>query len=57
MNAPLKSFDDLRGLKLSASSRMQSKTLTALGAAPISIPYTDVYLALQRKTIDGAIIG
>ena len=57
LNAPLKSFDDLRGLKLSASSRMQSQTLAALGAAPISIPYTDVYLALQRKTIDGAIIG
>jgi TRAP-type C4-dicarboxylate transport system substrate-binding protein len=57
LSAPLKDFDDLRGLKLSAAGHMQSQTLTALGIAPISIPYTDTYLALQRKTIDGAIIG
>src|SRR5579875_1969841 len=57
LSAPLKSFDDLGGLKLIVAGQMQSKTITALGGAPISIPLTDEYQAVQRKTVDGAVIG
>jgi TRAP-type transport system periplasmic protein len=57
MNAPLRSFDDLSGLKLIVAGQMQSQTLKALGAAPVSIPLTDEYQAVQRKTVDGVIIG
>lgn len=57
INAPLKSFNDLSGLKLIVAGQMQSKTLTALGAAPISIPLTDEYQAVQRHTADGVVIG
>jgi TRAP-type C4-dicarboxylate transport system substrate-binding protein len=57
INAPLKTFNDLGGLKLIVAGQMQSKTITALGGAPISIPLTDEYAAVQRKTVDGAIIG
>ena len=57
LSAPLKSMDDLGGLKLIVAGQMQSKTISALGGAPISIPLTDEYAAVQRKTVDGAIIG
>jgi TRAP-type C4-dicarboxylate transport system substrate-binding protein len=57
LSAPLKSFDDLGGLKLIVAGQMQSKTISALGGAPVSIPLTDEYAAVQRKTVDGAIIG
>jgi len=57
LSTPLKSFDDLGGLKLIVAGQMQSKTIAALGGAPVSIPLTDEYAAVQRKTVDGAIIG
>lgn len=57
LSAPLKTFNDLGGLKLIVAGQMQSKTITALGGAPISIPLTDEYQAVQRKTVDGAVIG
>jgi TRAP-type C4-dicarboxylate transport system substrate-binding protein len=57
LGAPLKSMDDLGGLKLIVAGQMQSKTIAALGGAPVSIPLTDEYQAVQRKTVDGVIIG
>jgi TRAP-type C4-dicarboxylate transport system substrate-binding protein len=57
LNAPLKTMDDLGGLKLIVAGQMQSKTISALGGSPISIPLTDEYQAVQRKTADGVIIG
>ena len=57
MRAPLKTFQDLDGLKLIVAGRMQSQTIAALGGAPISIPLTDVYQAVQRNTVDGVVIG
>jgi TRAP-type transport system periplasmic protein len=57
LRAPIKNFDDLNGLKLIVAGQMQSKTLTALGGAPISIPLTDEYQAVQRHTVDGVVIG
>lgn len=57
LSAPLKSMDDLGGLKLIVAGQMQSKTIAALGGAPVSIPLTDEYQAVQRKTVDRVIIG
>ncbi len=57
LRTPLKSFDDLNGLKLIVAGQMQSKTVAALGGAPISIPLTDEYQAVQRRTVDGVVIG
>lgn len=57
INAPLKTFNDLNGLKLIVAGQMQSKTITALGGSPISIPLTDEYQAVQRHTVDGVVIG
>jgi TRAP-type transport system periplasmic protein len=57
VSAPIKSLDDLSGLKLIVAGRMQSQTVAALDGAPISIPLTDMYQAVQRKTVNGIVTG
>jgi TRAP-type C4-dicarboxylate transport system substrate-binding protein len=42
-------------LKLIALGKAQANAVTALGGAPLSIPLTDMYTALQRDAADGAI--
>lgn len=53
----LRPLDDLNGLKLLVAGRMQSASIAALGGTPISIPLTQMYPAIQRKTVDGAVTG
>ncbi|HXQ50767.1 MAG TPA: TRAP transporter substrate-binding protein [Stellaceae bacterium] len=57
LGAPPKSLADLGGLKLLVAGRMQSATVTALDGTPISLPLTDMYQAVQRKTVDGVVTG
>ena len=50
-------FNDLRGFKISSSARTQGELTARLNGAPISIQTGDVYEALQRGTIDGAMLS
>ncbi|MGQ3003007.1 MAG: TRAP transporter substrate-binding protein [Hydrogenophaga sp.] len=52
----IKALEDFRGLKLRAATRLNAKLITALGAAPISMPMPPVPEALSKKVIDGAIL-
>jgi TRAP-type C4-dicarboxylate transport system substrate-binding protein len=54
MRSPLPS-PDVRGLKLISGSKVQSDVITRLGAAPVTLPLTQVYEALQRGVADGAV--
>jgi TRAP-type C4-dicarboxylate transport system substrate-binding protein len=54
MRAPLKSPDDIGGLKILAGSKTMAEIVTALGAAPVSLIVTENYQALQRGTADGS---
>lgn len=54
---PVKTLDDLKGLKISAQGRIEGETLEALGAAPITMPINEVYEALKRGVVVGAAIG
>ena len=54
---PIKTLEDMRGLKLSAQSRPVGEGIERLGGAPITMAVTDLYQALQRGTIDAATIG
>lgn len=54
---PPKSLDDLRGLKIITLTQLQSQLALRLGATPISLPITDMYEAIQRGTVDGAMVG
>ncbi|SBV99516.1 TRAP dicarboxylate transporter, DctP subunit [uncultured delta proteobacterium] len=54
---PLKMPEDFKGLTMRAYSAGDAETLKALGAAPTIISSSEMYLALQRGTIDGADTG
>jgi TRAP-type C4-dicarboxylate transport system substrate-binding protein len=53
---PVKSLDDFRGKKLVASNAIAAKIVTALGATPISLRPDEAYTAIQRGTVDGAMM-
>ena len=51
---PIQTPDDFRGLKLRVPvSPLWTSMFTALGAAPASINFSEVYSALQTKIVDG----
>lgn len=54
---PLTMPDDFKGLTMRAYSAGDAETLKVLGAAPTIISSSEMYLALQRGTIDGADTG
>ena len=52
---PLTSLDDLKGKKWRASSRWHLAYFKALGAVPVSVPWSDCYMSLQTGVIDGVL--
>lgn len=54
---PLKSPADFKGLTLRAYSAGDAETLKALGAAPTIISSSELYMSLQRGTVDGTTTG
>lgn len=55
-NKPVRTLNDLKGLKIRGTGNMND-VLTALGAAPVSMPIFEVYDALRKGTVDGALTG
>ncbi|MCQ4347058.1 TRAP transporter substrate-binding protein [Pseudomonas stutzeri] len=51
----VKTLEDLKGLKLRASSRTAAKTLEALGATPVSMPPAQMTEAISKGVVDGAL--
>ncbi|MGE0037994.1 MAG: TRAP transporter substrate-binding protein [Xanthobacteraceae bacterium] len=54
---PIPTTENLRGLKVAATTKVQLESVSRLGATPLSIPAQDIYEALQRRTIDGTMIA
>lgn len=52
----LKTPDDLRGLKFRVSSQADAASCKALGGTPVIIAGPEMYMALQRGTVDGIFI-
>lgn len=50
-------LSDLKGLKIRSASGTQGKVVSALGAAGVSMPGAETYMALQTGVIDGTITG
>lgn len=50
---PIKSIDDLKGLKIGTISRGVSKAIDHMGAAPLSVGLYRFYQSLQKKMIGG----
>lgn len=54
---PLTKPEDFKGLKLRGYGELPSETIKALGASPVTMGAGEVYMALQRGTIDGQTSG
>jgi len=49
--------DDMKGLKIRVSGKIQAKIVKSMGAIPVTLPSAELPQALQRGVIDGAIIN
>ena len=54
---PLAKPDDFKGLKIRAFSKGSADTIKALGGVPVVMSSSEMYMALQRGTVDGATTG
>ncbi len=54
-NKPVRNLDDVKGMKIRVFSPAMAQFVSAIGAEPVSLPYAEVYTALDRGTVDGAI--
>ncbi|MBW6486325.1 MAG: DctP family TRAP transporter solute-binding subunit [Syntrophobacterales bacterium] len=54
---PLTTPADFKGLKMRSFSSGDAETLRALGSAPTVMSSSEMYMALQRGTVDGATTG
>jgi TRAP-type C4-dicarboxylate transport system substrate-binding protein len=55
-NKPVRTMDDLRGLKLRFPTRLAGEALRALGATAIGMPIPQVPESLSQRVIDGAVV-
>ena len=53
---PVKTVNDLRGLKMRAPTRQVNKMLATLGATPVGMPLPQIPDALSKGTIQGCVI-
>jgi TRAP-type C4-dicarboxylate transport system substrate-binding protein len=51
----INSLADLAGLKIRVPHATAGDAISAMGMVPVEMPVTDLYLALERGTVDGAI--
>jgi tripartite ATP-independent transporter DctP family solute receptor len=54
---PLKSPKDFKGLKIRSIGDIPSELIKSYGASPVFMGAGEVYMALQRNTVDGATSG
>jgi len=54
---PVHSLADLKGLVIAGQGPLLLKTLNAVEASPLELPFPDWYLAVQRGTMDGYLGG
>jgi len=51
---PVRTLEDMSGLKLRANGQAVGETMRELGAIPVTIPSGAIYESISRGTIDGA---
>lgn len=51
---PIRTLADFRGLKVRAPQGMTGEILSRLGAAPVQLPGSEVYTALERGVVDAS---
>ncbi len=56
MAKPIRSYRDVKGMKLRTGGRIQNDIARALGAVPVGKPVTQIAENISRRVVDGAII-
>lgn len=51
---PIRSFDELKGKKIRSPEGLAAAIFSAAGASPVSIPFSEVYGALEKGIVDAA---
>ena len=51
---PLRTLADFKGVKIRAPQGMNGEILSLLGAAPVQLPGSEVYTALERGVVDAS---
>ncbi|MFC1864032.1 TRAP transporter substrate-binding protein DctP, partial [Thermodesulfobacteriota bacterium] len=54
---PVVTLADIKGMKIAASTPVVQQKVKFWGGVPVQVPFTDLYTALQKKTIDGMILN
>ena len=52
-NKPIRTLEDMAGLKIRTTGAIAVKMIEALGATAVSMPITEVYTSMERGVIDG----
>jgi TRAP-type C4-dicarboxylate transport system substrate-binding protein len=55
VDKPILTMEDFKGMKIRSPSASMSDALTRLGANPVGLPITELYMALAKHVIDGAL--
>ncbi|MFH0845515.1 MAG: TRAP transporter substrate-binding protein, partial [Pseudomonadota bacterium] len=50
---PIRTMDDLKGKKMRSPTTAMTEALKLLGASPVGMPISELYMALEKKVIDG----
>ncbi|MDT0683197.1 TRAP transporter substrate-binding protein DctP [Roseicyclus sp. F158] len=53
-NVPIRTYDDLAGKKIRSPEGLAASVFQAAGASPISIPFSEVFGALEKGIVDAA---
>lgn len=51
---PVKTLQDLQGMKFRSSGGLHTDALKAIGAVPVMLPTPEIYSSIERGVIDGA---
>jgi len=54
---PIRSPEDMKGMKVRVFSEGQAEAVKAFGGSPVNLAFADIYSAMQYGTIDAAILG
>ena len=50
---PIRTLEDVKGLKMRAPSAYMTKTLKLFGANPVGMPISKLHMSLEKRVIDG----
>jgi len=54
---PVKTLEDLKGMKVAVSSRVLGDVAAALGASPVTLTPTELYQGMSRGVVDGVFVA